>query len=65
MEKQNTKTREQKSEIQFDRAPRTNINKEHLGQKLFSSRSWIAYCILQIVASLALIVFVAIDLEAK
>ena len=41
------------------------VNREHLGQRLFSSRLWMVYCILQVLASAALIVFVAVDLEEK
>lgn len=47
------------------RFERASINREHLGQRLFSSKAWITYCVLQILASVCLIAFVAVDLEEK
>lgn len=63
MEKQkNFEEADQQQNIQYNKA---SINREHLGQRLFSSKTWIAYCILQILASIGLIVFVAVDLEEQ
>jgi hypothetical protein len=46
-------------------APSLDSGREHLGRRLFSSNSWIVYCMLQIMASLALLLFVIVDLESQ
>lgn len=44
---------------------RTSVNREHIAHRFFSSTTWMVYCVVQILASLVLILIVAIDLKQQ
>lgn len=42
-----------------------NINREHLAQKCFTSKTWLIYCLCQILLTLILICYVLTDIKNK